>query len=98
MEEQQGSSKGSKTDGTPEADALKISRGDPPPNADIHTATLLNDEVLEASTQEVTGEEEEDVADDQEDISRDPDQDIETWKAPGSTEDSKSSSPQDKKE
>ena len=39
MEEQQGSRKRSKTGGTPEADALKISIGDPPPNDDADTAT-----------------------------------------------------------
>ena len=95
MEEQQVSSK---TDGTPEDDALKISKDDPPSNDDADTTTPLPEEVMEALTQELTGEEEEDVADEQENISRDPDQDIETGKAPGSTEDLKLNNPQDKKE
>ena len=53
---------------------------------------------MEAITQEVTGEEEEDVADEQENISREPDQDTETGKAPGSIEDLKLNNPHDKKE
>ena len=59
------------TDGTPEDDALKISKDDLPSNEDADTATPLPEEVMEALTQEVTGEEEEDVADEQENISKD---------------------------
>ena len=55
LEEQQGSSESSKTDGTTEADALKISRVDPPSNDVADTTTPLNEELIEASTQEVTG-------------------------------------------
>ena len=53
--------------------------------------------MLEAQTQNVAGEVEEDVADDKEDISRDPDQDIGLGKESGSTEDAKPSGPHDEK-
>ena len=53
--------------------------------------------MLEAQTQNVAGEVEEDVADDNEDISRDPDQDIGLGKESGSTEDAKPSGPHDEK-
>ena len=61
MEEQQGSRGSSKTDTTPDTDALKNSSKEPPPKDDEETSTPLNEELLEVSTQKVNEEVEEET-------------------------------------